>query len=89
MLIKSALAGDFSVLNPQQHPESSTDSVTKTGSCNHRNCKCCEMMGRDDSYIIDELKIRPAPGTCSSYNVVYIFICKFGRSRENVVSVDN
>ena len=33
------------------------------------------MIGNDDSYTINGCKIRPAPGTCSSYNIIYIFIC--------------
>ena len=33
------------------------------------------MMGNDDSNTINGLKIRPAPGTCSSYYIIYIFIC--------------
>lgn len=61
------------LLNPQQHAESS--AVAKTEPCHHRNCKCCNMIGSDDSYSINGLKIRSAPGTCSSYNVVYIFMC--------------
>ena len=67
------------LLNPQQHATSS--AVTKTEPCNHRNCKCCRMIGKEDSYTINGLKIRPAAGTCSSYNVVYIFICKLCRQK--------
>ena len=29
-----------------------------------------------DTIKINGVKIRPAPGTCSRYNVIYIFICK-------------
>ena len=67
------------LLNPQQHAEDS--SITKTEPCNHRNCKCCRMIGKDDCYTINGLKIRPAPGTCSSYNLIYIFICKLCRQK--------
>ena len=34
------------------------------------------MIGTDSPHNINGVKIRPAPGTCSSYNVIYIFICK-------------
>ena len=39
------------------------------------------MIGRDDCYTINGLKIRSAPGTCSSYNLIYIFICKLCRHK--------
>ena len=62
------------LLNPQLHAENNT--LTKTEPCHQRNCKCCSMIGSEKSYCINGVKIRQAPGTCSSYNIVYIFICK-------------
>ena len=49
--------------------------VTKTVPCHHINCKCCELIPVSDSFTINDLKVSSAPGNCSSYNVVYIFIC--------------
>ena len=62
------------LLNPQLHAENST--LTKTEPCQQRNCKCCAMIGSEKSYRINGVKIKQAPGTCSSYNIIYLFICK-------------
>ena len=50
--------------------------LTKTEPCHQENCKCCGLIGKEKSYKINGIKIKPAPGTCSSYNIIYIFICK-------------
>ena len=52
-----------------------SSQITKTEPCDHKNCSCCSMIATDDIYAINNIKIKPAPGTCSSYNLIYIFMC--------------
>jgi hypothetical protein len=51
--------------------------ITKTVPCRHRNCGLCDMIAKDDTFIINGTEIKAASGDCSSYNIVYIFLCKF------------
>ena len=39
------------------------------------------MIGQEDSYLINGVQVKPASGTCSSYNIIYMFICKLCNTR--------
>ena len=34
------------------------------------------MISQDSEHVINGVNIKQAPGTCSNYNIVYIFVCK-------------
>ena len=50
--------------------------MDKTEPCKHRNCKLCLMCKPEREFEVNGVKARSAPGTCISYNVIYLFICK-------------
>ena len=62
------------LVNPRMHAESSR--LTKTEPCGNRNCKCCPMISPSSEHLISGVKVKPAPGTCSTYNIVDIFVCR-------------
>ena len=47
----------------------------QTLKCGSRNCKCCKMVSDKDSFTYRDTTIKVAGGTCSSYNIVYLFEC--------------
>lgn len=47
----------------------------KTNPCKARNCKTCPMISERDSFKFNEKCVKAAEGTCSSYNIIYLFIC--------------
>ena len=48
----------------------------KTRPCNARNCLCCEMITDREKFIYNNKTFRTATGSCSSYNIIYLVICK-------------
>ena len=58
--------------------------------CQKRNCKCCKVISDRESYNVNGKLVKCAPGTCSSYNVIYLVVCKLcnkcyvGRSVRNL-----
>ena len=49
--------------------------VTKSSPCHQRNCKTCPMIVNKEELLIDGKKVKSAPGTFHSYNVIYGIIC--------------
>lgn len=47
-----------------------------TEPCRNRNCMSCELISDQLSFCINGVTIKTAPGTCSSYNVIYLAICR-------------
>lgn len=47
-----------------------------TRPCNHRNCKACKMIANKDSCLVNNINIKVVGGNCSSYNIIYLFLCK-------------
>lgn len=62
------------LVRPRQFATDST--ITTTIPCGKRNCKCCKMVTDKDELLINGNKVKPAAGTCSSYNVIYGIVCK-------------
>lgn len=42
----------------------------------HGNCKTCELITDNESFTVNGKLVRTAPGTCTTYNIVYLVICK-------------
>ena len=47
----------------------------KTEPCSKKNCKCCGMILSKDTISVNGKKIKSAPGTCKTYNIVYLVQC--------------
>ena len=45
--------------------------VTKSSPCHQRNYKTCPMIVNKEELLIDGKKVKSAPGTCHSYNVIW------------------
>lgn len=58
-----------------RHLTQSSSAPSKTVPCKHRNCGSCKIISDAESHEINDHITKSAPGNCSSYNVVYIFIC--------------
>ena len=48
----------------------------RTKPCKSKNCKCCKLISEKESYNFNNNTIKPAGGSCKSYNVIYLFVCK-------------
>lgn len=44
--------------------------------CNERNCMCCRLVSHEESRIVNGRVVKSAPGTCSTYNIIYLVSCK-------------
>ena len=44
--------------------------------CEGRGCKCCKMLGDKLNFKVNGKRVTTAPGTCKSYNVVYLAKCR-------------
>ena len=47
----------------------------KTEPCNKSRCKLCEMIPDIASVVVNGYKVNPARGICSTYNLIYLFLC--------------
>ena len=47
----------------------------KTTPCRHKNCQCCRLISDSNKVNINGETARPANGNCSTYNVIYCFVC--------------
>ena len=47
----------------------------RTMKCGSKNCKCCKMVSDKTSFTYKDSVIKTAGGSCSSYNIIYIFEC--------------
>ena len=47
----------------------------RTRPCQTTKCKCCNMILDRESLCINGKRVRMAPGTCKTYNVIYLVQC--------------
>ena len=47
-----------------------------TKPCKQRNCGCCKLITSETEFKINGKRVRTAPGTCTTYNVIYLVHCK-------------
>ena len=47
----------------------------KTQPCNNKKCKCCIMIRNDDKFHVNGQLVRTAPGSCRTYNIIYLVRC--------------
>ena len=47
----------------------------QTKSCNTPGCDCCNTISKQAEHMVNGVKVRTAPGTCESYNIVYLAEC--------------
>ena len=47
----------------------------KTRPCFKKNCKCCQLISGEDSMTVNGTLVKAAPGICTTYNIIYMFIC--------------
>ena len=47
----------------------------KTEPCNKPRCKLCEMISDLADMVVNGVKVNPARGICTTYNIIYLFIC--------------
>ena len=47
-----------------------------TARCNQRNCKCCNIISECEYKTINNKLVKMVPGTCSTYNIIYLVCCK-------------
>ena len=60
----------------QKLTQSSDSLPCGTRPCSQPKCGTCNLVAQGSVYVINGLEVRPAPGNCCSYNLVYIFMCK-------------
>ena len=48
----------------------------RTMKCGSKNCKCCRMVSDKPSFVYKDTVVKTAGGSCSSYNIIYVFECK-------------
>jgi len=46
-----------------------------TVPCRGKNCKCCEQITDQETLTINGMLVKTAPGSCTTYNIVYLVIC--------------
>ncbi|KAL5249934.1 hypothetical protein ACHWQZ_G015868 [Mnemiopsis leidyi] len=46
-----------------------------TKPCNRPRWKCCETICDHEELKVNNHRVRPARGSCTSYNIIYMFIC--------------
>ena len=44
--------------------------------CKEKNCMCCKMVSSDLTRTVNGKTVKSAPGTCSTYNIIYLITCK-------------
>lgn len=47
----------------------------KTHPCKKKRCMCCPMIMDDDVLHVNGRRVRSAPGSCKTYNVIYLVQC--------------
>ena len=47
----------------------------RTKPCKSKNCKCCKMISEKEAFNYNDNIVRPAGGSCKSYNIIYLFVC--------------
>ena len=60
----------------QQLTQSSESLHRGTRPCKQSKCGTCSLVAQGPLYVINGKEVKPAPGDCSSYNIIYIFMCK-------------
>jgi len=49
---------------------------SRTEKCGSKNCKCCRMVSEKTSFAHKDSVVKTVGGSCSSYNIIYVFECK-------------
>ena len=47
----------------------------RTDPCYHRNCQCCRIVAKEETVNVNGVIARAAGGLCTTYNVIYCFVC--------------
>ena len=47
----------------------------RTNRCNQRNCQCCRIIADKDKIDVNNIVARPSGGCCTTYNIIYCFVC--------------
>ena len=47
-----------------------------TKSCNIKKCGCCKIINKRSQFKVNGKLVKSAPGTCTTYNVIYLALCK-------------
>ena len=47
----------------------------KTTPCNGKKCKCCPLIIEDEVFTVNGKRVRAAPGSCKTYNIIYLVQC--------------
>ena len=53
----------------------------RTSKCGTKNCKCCKMVSDKTAFAYKDKTVKAAGGSCSSYNIIYLFECRLCGSR--------
>ena len=48
----------------------------QTKPCKQKNCATCMSVNNSTSLTINGKKVKPAPGSCTTYNIIYLILCK-------------
>ena len=44
--------------------------------CGVKNCSCCKLGSTNTAFTVNSKPVKTAPGTCKSYNLIYMLRCK-------------
>ena len=47
-----------------------------TTPCSSRNCQCCKIISPNEEFSINNQLVRSSPGSCATYNIIYMVVCK-------------
>ena len=47
----------------------------KTTPCNRKKCKCCPLIIEEEVFTVNGKRVRSAPGSCKTYNIIYLVRC--------------
>lgn len=48
----------------------------KTTPCQQKNCGCCGSINRSEEFVVNGKRVKSAPGSCTTYNIIYLVLCK-------------
>ena len=48
----------------------------QSSPCNQKNCGTCYSINKTEEFVVNGRKVKSAPGTCITYNVIYLVLCK-------------
>lgn len=47
----------------------------QTKPCGQRNCATCRSINQSTQLMVNGKKVKPAPGSCTTYNIIYLVLC--------------